>query len=356
MLLTDFTNKTQLYTMSAESIEVYLQHEQTRGASANSLRSYRRATASLYEWLADDKSLSKSRLFSWRQSLKAHGYSYSTEMQYVKGINRYLDFTGMSELRFNRSGPKDIAGMKFGLLTAVEPTGEKNRKDYIWRCICDCGKELECTATRLLSGNTLSCGCLRKGHFKAANMYIDGTSLRQSINEQIFSTRSESGYTGVTTKRGLWKAYITYKGRYYSLGCYTELEDAVKARAQGKELVRQDASELLSTYEQMHKGEPEPPSQPSAKEAHRNSGPMQPDKPRQPVIRTNNTSGCTGVHRKRGKWEAKITYNNVTYHLGNFTSFESAVAARKEAEELLAVNPRVFMESYAALRPTRGKK
>lgn len=54
-------------------------------------------------------------------------------------------------------------------------------------------------------------------------------------------------------KRDKWQAYITYKGKHYSLGCYTELEDAIKARARGKELVQADAMELLELYKEMHK-------------------------------------------------------------------------------------------------------
>ena len=203
----------QGYVMTLESIEAYIQHERERGLSDKSLRSCRRVTSSLYEFLGDDKRLSAERLHAWRQSLEAHGYAPQTLLHYVKGINRYLDFAGLSELRFNRGSTKDVAGMRFGYLTAIGPTGEKDRTDRIWRCVCDCGKELECTATRLLSGNTLICGCLRKGHFKAANMYIDGTSLRQALEEQVFSARAESGYTGVTKKRGMWAAYISYKGQ-----------------------------------------------------------------------------------------------------------------------------------------------
>ena len=104
--------------------------------------------------------------------------------------------------------------MRFGYLTVIRPTGEKDRTDHIWRCVCDCGKELECTAARLLSGNTLSCG-------------------------------------------------------------------------------------------------------------------------------------CTGVHRKRGKLEAKITYQKVTYYLGNFESFDGAATARKDAEKLLNDDPRQFLAKFA---------
>lgn len=55
---------------------------------------------------------------------------------------------------------KNLNGMRFGRLTALEDVGsKKNRR--IWRCRCDCGKFVEVPSTYLLGGNTRSCGCLQ---------------------------------------------------------------------------------------------------------------------------------------------------------------------------------------------------
>ena len=75
------------------------------------------------------------------------------------------------------------------------------------------------------------------------------------LEEQVCSIRALSGYTGVTTKREKWKAYIKYKGQNIDLGCYTNLKDAVKARARGKEIVRADAAGLLDFYGELHKND-----------------------------------------------------------------------------------------------------
>ena len=50
---------------------------------------------------------------------------------------------------------------------------------------------------------------------------------------------------------------------------------------------------------------------------------------------SHNTSGVTGVsfHKATNKWSVKIGFNGESYHLGVFTDFEAAVAARKEAEK-----------------------
>lgn len=276
--------------------------------------------------------------------MKEHGYTQHTELNYVKGINRYLDFCGYSEIRFNRGRAKDIAGKQFGYLMAIEPTGEKNRKDYVWRCRCKCGKKVEYPATRLLLGNTVSCGCLRGAHFKEVNKYIGGTSLRQSLDEQVHSTKAMSGYTGVTVKRGKWKAYIKYKGQDISLGCYDKLEDAVKARARGKELVQMDALGLLDFYEELHKDDPALPNRVKVREENRQPKQEQPESPMLPSLRSNNTSGHPGVHQKRNKWAAKITFQKVTYQLGSYESIEEAIAIRQEAEKKLRDDPHDFSD------------
>lgn len=338
------TENTASYVMTSESVAAYIQHEIDRGASKDSIRNFKRVTNSLFEWLPEDKTITKDRLLDWRQFLKDHGYTSQTELNYVKGINRYLDYIGCSAMRFNRGRAKDIAGKQFGYLTAVEPTGKKERKDYIWRCRCKCGKEVNYPATRLLTGNTVSCGCLRGEHFKQINKYIDGTSLRQALDEQVYSTRAASGYTGVTLKRDKWKAYIRYKGKIYSLGCYTELEDAVKARARGKELVQMDALGLLDFYEELHKDDPSPPDRAKVREAHRAQKQPLSDPPILPARRSNNTSGYPGVLRKRNKWAAKITCQKVTYQLGSYETIEEAIAARQEAEAKLRENPNNFAQ------------
>ena len=50
----------------------------------------------------------------------------------------------------------------------------------------------------------------------------------------------------------------------------------------------------------------------------------------------NNTSGCTGVSRQRGrgrgKWLAQIQVNGISVHLGSFTDIVDAITARKAAE------------------------
>jgi hypothetical protein len=53
----------------------------------------------------------------------------------------------------------DLAGRRFGRLIVLEDA-PKRRRDTMWRCICDCGRETITTTSRLGRGETRSCGCL----------------------------------------------------------------------------------------------------------------------------------------------------------------------------------------------------
>lgn len=58
---------------------------------------------------------------------------------------------------------KDIQGMKFGRLTAIEREARVPHGHAVqWKCICDCGNVVIVNGSRLRRGITQSCGCLQK--------------------------------------------------------------------------------------------------------------------------------------------------------------------------------------------------
>lgn len=240
-----------LCSISSEEIDQYLTWEKNKGTSHATLIKLKCYVSGFYDW-TEEQWVSKDMLVKWRESLEHQGYSQATIQNYIKGINRYLEYQNCPELKFKKGKKKEIAGQTFGYLTVIECTEKKDRNNYIWKCRCKCGNEVELPAVRLLSGNTNSCGCIRQENLKKANMYIEKTSIRQVLDSKVESTRAESGYTGVTRKRDKWQAYITYKGRRYSLGCYENIEDAVQARKKAKEKVKEDAIELIKLYQHMH--------------------------------------------------------------------------------------------------------
>jgi len=56
---------------------------------------------------------------------------------------------------------KDIAGQRFGRLTAIAAV-EKRHHRWYWRCQCDCGQETVVCGNDLRNGKTKSCGCLMR--------------------------------------------------------------------------------------------------------------------------------------------------------------------------------------------------
>lgn len=53
----------------------------------------------------------------------------------------------------------DIAGKKFGKLTAVKRAGTDKNRRALWLCKCDCGNDFIAAAIDLRAGRVKSCGC-----------------------------------------------------------------------------------------------------------------------------------------------------------------------------------------------------
>lgn len=57
----------------------------------------------------------------------------------------------------------DLAGRKFGRLTAKYCVGVAgDNSGAVWRCECECGTWVKIRRRSLISGDTKSCGCLRR--------------------------------------------------------------------------------------------------------------------------------------------------------------------------------------------------
>lgn len=63
----------------------------------------------------------------------------------------------------------DIAGHRFGLLTAVNVVGKDKDGSYIWKVICDCGNDDEVNGSYLRNGTKKDCGCIDR----YGNRFID---------------------------------------------------------------------------------------------------------------------------------------------------------------------------------------
>ncbi|WP_052405920.1 hypothetical protein [Paraburkholderia heleia] len=57
---------------------------------------------------------------------------------------------------------RDLAGVKFGRLTAIERVGSDKNRNAIWSTRCECSEFKDVLALSLKSGHTKSCGCLAR--------------------------------------------------------------------------------------------------------------------------------------------------------------------------------------------------
>lgn len=56
----------------------------------------------------------------------------------------------------------DLSGKRFGRLIIVRRISSGWRNNAAWLCLCDCGESAAVFSDALGTGNTRSCGCLRK--------------------------------------------------------------------------------------------------------------------------------------------------------------------------------------------------
>jgi hypothetical protein len=80
------------------------------------------------------------------------------------------------------------------------------RRRYFWfRCLCDCGNFKEVRSSRLLSGNTKSCGCWRREHGRKV--------LTGNKNRKTHGASHEGGNNGAYRS---WKAMLQRMRHYDS--------------------------------------------------------------------------------------------------------------------------------------------
>lgn len=90
---------------------------------------------------------------------------------------------------------RELAGQRFGLLTAIKVIGQKHAK-ALWLCKCDCGEEVTVVVDRLTCGHTKSCGCLKRK--------VGRDFLMIDLFGQKFGRLTVLKYEGAKNRRALW--------------------------------------------------------------------------------------------------------------------------------------------------------
>ena len=197
----------------------------------------------------------------------------------------------------------DLTNRSFGDLTVLHVAAQQRRSGGVWwTCTCVCGERCDVPATLLVNGHKTNCGC--KGHKSYYTVDISGrrfhrltalypTEKRSAQGSVVWHCRCECGNELDASYNELVYSNIR------SCGCQ-------KKEHNGK--IRDFLTHVSGTSLDMLKSE---------------------------KLSTKNTSGARGVYLIKGKWVAKIVFQQKAYYLGTYKDFDAAVRARKEAEKLL---------------------
>lgn len=105
-------------------------------------------------------------------------------------------------------GNSNIAGMRFGRLTALAACSNVESMAAKWLCSCNCGKEKTVDSYGLRSGRVRSCGCLKKEHAGHLNR-----KHGMSTSPTYMSWKSMIG----RCQRAVTNSYRSYGGRGISI-------------------------------------------------------------------------------------------------------------------------------------------
>ena len=261
-----------------------------------------------------DSGRRKGNSVLWRCRCDCGGERLATRQQLVSG--NAASCGCVPRQRASRRQAEDLTGRQFGDLTVLRRAESDGRRGVRWLCRCACGKETVVPASQLKSGGTRSCGCKRYGtpHNKndlTGQRFGRLTALYHVARED----RARDSYWHCRCDCGKELDVYTgslLQGRTRSCGCW----DREQSGKMHDHMHYQDDTclEILKR---------------SCEDTGRNK------------------AGFRGLFRlPSGKYRASITFQGKHYDLGHYDSFDRAVQARLDAEDVLHAGYIQALERY----------
>lgn len=104
----------------------------------------------------------------------------------------------------------DLTGKHFGYLTAIKKLEERNEsKEIMWLCKCsNCGKTAKYSSSSLVSGRTISCGCI---HSRGED------SIKTILENNNISYESQKSFEGCVSPKGVKLRFDFYINNQFLL-------------------------------------------------------------------------------------------------------------------------------------------
>jgi len=198
----------------------------------------------------------------------------------------------------------DLTGQTFGSLTVLRRAEHQRKNGGVWwTCRCRCGKDYDVPGTLLVTGKRTHCPD-RSHERNYASIDITGKKFGRLTAISATDQRDHSGSV-------VW---------HCRCDCGNELEVSYNilmyTHNQSCGCRKQEHNKALGSFLTHVSG-------------------TSVDRLKSKKIPKNNTTGIKGVYLVRGKYVAKIVFQQKAYYLGTYASLDDAAEARRKGEALL---------------------
>lgn len=116
----------------------------------------------------------------------------------------------------------NLVGERFGRLLIIEDSGKRQNRKIVWKCLCDCGNIVYKPTTYLTTGDTQSCGCFRIDN---SSKMMRALSLR-NIGENHYNwdggKASKNSVVRGSGEYSRWRMSIFYRDEFRCQICGVE--------------------------------------------------------------------------------------------------------------------------------------